>query len=675
MTKNISKVQRILHSTDISMFEVLPAKVICPKEKEDVKKAIKNAKQEHLTVHARGCGTSTAGQSLGEGILMDFSRNMDGIIEIKDNYVDIEPGIVLGKLNETLRPLGLFMPVDPSSAEVCSVGGMVSNNSSGIHSYMYGDTKDYVIGLEGYFADGNFFSTITGEGTKSYLDALDELRPEAVRLFDKVPKTLKDSSGYNIKETFSLYGPEMLTRLIVGSEGTLCIITKIRLKLISLPKERATILALFSELERALEAVTLSNKISRISAIELLDKELIETSRKHFADIRDYFSEGIKAGLIFEIDGEVDEVRASLNELKKVLSYIALKIDASHDQEKRKKLWWMRRSASSILNRIEGSSRTLRFIEDIAVPVESISEFYREEKKILDSFGLPTAFFGHIGSGHFHINPKIDTRDPDFLEVIDSVSEKTYSLVKKLNGTIAGEHGDGLLRTPYIKRFDPDLHAFFVKIKKVFDPDFILNPDKIVSVKEAIVVGNRYIFDPIHNLDPHTLNEIEKCHGCNDCLNFCSSLNNHKNDEGLKARGRANLLRAIVSGLIGKDEYKEAVMYIERCRLCTKCAVMCPTGIDIISTAAMLREKGIIPISMKRKILMYLMTPVKTMLVHRADKCKKGDTLRLNLLDNKAIRLGLYYNPYLKKFFEAVTKKKLSLKSGDKDLELYLARF
>lgn len=673
--RHSSKAQRVLHSTDVSMFQVLPSKVIYPKDNTEIKKAIEQAIKLSVPIHARGCGTSTAGQSLGEGILMDFSRYMNKVLDIKDNYVDVEPGLILGDLNGTLRPKGVFMPVDPSSAEVCSVGGIVANNSSGIHSYMYGDTKDYVMGLEGFFADGTFFSTITGEGIKKPLDELDELRPEAVRLFDKLPKTIKDSSGYNIKGAFSLYGPEALNSLMTGSEGTLCILTKIRLKTIPLPQERITVLALFEDIERALEAVTLSKNIKNISAIELLDKELIDVSRKNFSDIREQFSEGIKAGLIFELDGTKQSTAEALKELEQVLSYIAIKIDSAYDPEKRKKLWWMRKSASSILNRIEGSSRTLRFIEDIAVPVESISKFYKEEKQILESFGLPTAFFGHIGSGHFHINPRIDTRNPDFLDVIDSVSEKTYALVKELSGTIAGEHGDGLLRTPYIKRFDPELHTFFVKIKMIFDPHLRLNPDKIVSIKEAVLVQNRYIFDPVFNLDPATLHEIEKCHGCNDCLNFCTSYKFSDGDEGLKTRGRANLLRAIVSGLLSVDEYKEAVSYIERCRICTKCAIMCPSGADLIKTAAMLRENGIIPVSARKKLLMILMSPVKLVLTQRAKHAKKGSTLRLFMLDNMTIKLGLYFRPYLKDLFDLAAKRSLKFKTTDKDLEIYLSRF
>ena len=671
----ISKTQRVLNSTDISMFEILPSEVLYPKNKNDIKKAILHANKQNKTIHARGCGTSTAGQSLGNGLLIDFSRYMNKVININNNYIDVEPGIVLGKLNERLKPLKKFMPVDPSSADVCSVGGMVANNSSGIHSYLYGDTKDYVLGLEGYFVDGRFFSTITGQGTKEIIEDINKLRPQAKELFNLVPKTIKNSSGYDIKEAFVMPGLDSLTRLIVGSEGTLCILTKIRLKIIQLPKERITILALFDDLERSLEAVNLSRNLKGISAIELLDKELIDVSRKNFSDIREYFNNNVKAGLLFEIDSDdPKDTKKILNELEKILAPIAIKVDTGYDQEKRKKLWWMRKSASSILNRIDGSSRTLRFIEDIAVPVDKVIEFYKEEKKILDSYGLPTAFFGHIGSGHFHINPKIDTRNSDFIKIIESISQQTYELVKHLNGTIAGEHGDGILRTPYIKKFDPELHAFFVKIKKTFDPKFILNPDKIVSINDATETNNRYLFDPVYKIEPEILNEIEKCHGCNECMTFCTSFISSDNNEGLKARGRANLLRAIINGLISGNELNEAIDYIEKCKLCTKCATMCPTGIDVTKVASLLREQKIIPISTTKRILMALMRPVRSNLMKKVKKAEKNAQINLNRLEVFIIKLGLYYRPYLKTFFEAVKEKGTRLVCIDTDIKVYLSR-
>ncbi len=652
------------------MFECIPKKIYYPKNKEELQKILIEAKNNKITIHPRGCGTSTAGQSLGHGVLIDTARYMNKILNIGKDYVEVEPGIILEELNKKLKLFGLFMPVDPSSHEVCSVGGMVSNNSSGIHSYLYGDTKDYVIGLEGYFSDTNFFSTISGEGTKKYLDIMSSIKSRALALIDKTAKSSKNSSGYNIKDAFSKDGLTALNSLLVGSEGTLCVMTKIRLKVIPLPQKRITILATFDDLEKTLHAVNTSKKINNISAIELLDKELITTSRKYFTEIRNFFSDDINAGLIFEIDGTEKVVQDSLKELLQVLEPIAKKIETGHNEEQRKKLWWMRKSASSILNRIEGSTRSLRFIEDIAVPTENIIKFYREQKKILDEYGLRTAFFGHIGSGHFHINPRIDTRKADFLDVVDKITKRTQKLVKELNGTMAGEHGDGILRTPYIKLFEPELHELFFKIKEAFDPEWILNPGKIATKDKEHPCMNRYLFKPIYDLDQSILNEIEKCHGCNECLKFCTTFKDLSTNEGLKARGRASILRAIVNGTISsKKEIKEALHYIEKCALCTKCANQCPTGIDITITASLLREHKIIPISLTKKLLMLLMHPVKKLLIKKASYLNKDATLELNKLEVFTIRLGLYYRPYMKEFLNLIHNKNLKISSKNKDID------
>ena len=203
-----------------------------------------------------------------------------------------------------------------------------------------------MIGLEGYFADANFFSTISGEGTKKYLNIMSSIKAKALALIDKTAKSSKNSSGYNIKDAFSKDGLTALNSLLVGSEGTLCVMTKIRLKVVPLPQKRITILATFDDLEKALQAVNTSKKINNISAIELLDKELITTSRKYFTEIRNFFSDDINAGLIFEIDGTEKVVQDSLKRIATGSRTYRKKIETGHNEEQRKKLWWMRKSSS-----------------------------------------------------------------------------------------------------------------------------------------------------------------------------------------------------------------------------------------------------------------------------------------------------------------------------------------
>ena len=665
-------VQRVLYSTDISLYEIIPSGVATPKNEEEVKTLIDLCTNTGLSITARGSGTSTAGQAIGSGIIIDYSKHMNSIIAIEKDYVDVQPGIILAELNKELESHGLVFPVDPSSMDVCTIGGMVGNNSSGIHSFLYGDTKDYVIGLEGFWADGKFFSTITGLNVDGVLQKLLPFRQKADDIKHHLPQTSKNSSGYNVLEAFSKYGIS-LNHLVTGSEGTLCILTKIRLKTIPLPQKRITVLSLFDDLEKALEAVKLSSNINGLSAIELLDHELIDTTRKHFPELTAYFADNVMAGLLFEIDGNNDFVQTQFVELEKLLSYLAIKTEYAEEVEKRKSLWWFRKSASSILNRIQGSTRSLRFIEDVAVPFDKIIEFYRAEKKILDEYGLRTAFFGHVGSGHFHINPRIDTRDPGSQRTINEIGKKTYSLVKRLGGTFSAEHGDGVLREPYIKELQPELYSLFTEIKETLDHAWILNPGKIVS-RTNKQESSRYNFKQHKDISSELLNAVEKCHGCNDCVRFCKAYLRSKNsDEGCKARGRANIMRNIVSGIISAPkDIKKAVRYLEKCHLCGKCLLECPTGVDLLETASLLREHGLIAIPAWKKLSMRLLSPLRTLLKHEVDVVKTNGTLKVNRIFDPVFRLGLYYKPYTREILKLIKDKNISISLSDKDLQRYL---
>ena len=671
-----NKTERVLHSSDISIFEILPSGVFFPKNPKELENTLLHS--EANSIHPRGAGTSVAGQSLGKGLIIDFTKHMNKIIKISPNYVDVEPGALLGDLNKTLKDQGSFIPVDPSSAELCSVGGMVANNSSGIHSYLYGDTKDYVLELEGFYADGTSFSTYTGKNIEAFKEKLELLRDMAKRLASKLPVSLKNSSGYNIKDVFlrnsKTTWKEKFIQLLIGSEGTLAVISKIRFKTIKIPEKRVTILSLFNSIEKSLEAVAKIKKIKDISAVELLDEEIIKISLKHVDETKKIFTTQTKAGLIFEIDGSSDEVFSSLRDLNIILRTLSIKVQVEEDENNRKTLWRIRKSASSILNRIEGGTRSLRFIEDVALPFDSIMTFYLEEKKILESYGLKTAFFGHVGTGHFHINPRIDTRNPKFMDIVDKVAEETYKLVLKLGGTLTGEHGDGILRQPYIQSLQPELYKLFLEIKKVFDPDWVLNPGKIVSRRKQSRINtdnsNKYIFTPVYELDSKTLDEVEKCHGCNECINFCESYKKHPHKEGYKSRGRANLMRAIVHGTITKQEQPSALRYINACRLCGKCFDDCPSGVDIIKTAFLLREEGVLPLGIKQKILMLIYTPYKKYLLWNLKKLKNNS--KIKILFKGIFKLGLYYPPYTNDIIELIRIKKIIISGENMALKLLL---
>lgn len=642
----MKNLEKIINSTDISILEIIPENVFYPKNEKDIKKIIKVTNKTKTPLIARGCGTSTCGQGIGSGNIVNFSK-MNKIISIKKDYVDVEPGIICGDLNKKLEKFNKTFPVDPSSSKFCSIAGMVSNNASGIHSYLYGDTKDYVLGLEGYFIDGTFFSTIKNINLDKLKEKLKKIEPEYNKIKSFLPETTKDASGYMIKNYFEKN--KDFNQIIVGSEGTLAIITKIRLKIINLPKTRSTILAQYDSLEKALDGAALSKQIKEISAIELADEIVIDLSRKHYKEANEFLLPVTKATVLFEIDNGDDFL------LKKILEKNAIKVTNAKSKKERNFLWKIRKIASPLLSRPDGNFITLRFIEDVAVPTDKISIFYEKEKEILRNYD--TAFFGHLGSGHFHINPRMDIKDKKFKENFHNISLETFKLVNKLKGTITAEHGDGKLRPLYIKKINPELYNFFKKIKEIFDPNYLLNPNNIVYKDENYDFFNDFKYNYKTKYDFIKVPDLNKCHGCNECITFCKSYKKTKKEED-KTRSRALVIRALMRGELVSTKN------LESCNHCFKCIGNCPSGVDIIALTKILRENNL-KTSFSYKIRKILLLPMKYLLKYFT---YKKDKVELHNFWKPLFKLNLYKND---KDLDKILKGKI-LKSKSKIINYYI---
>lgn len=555
-----------LNANDISFLEFLPQDVIYVKNKNQIKKAILEANKKGFSIHARGWATSVGGHSLGNGIILNFSKYFNKILKITSDYIDVEPGLTAGEINKNL--IDTFFPVDPSSLEFASIGGMVANNSSGLHSLKYGVTSDYVIGLEGFFSDGSFFSTIENINTQTIIESINILEPEFLKLKKFLPKTIRNTAGYNIVFNENKIN---LNKLLTASEGTLTIFTKIRLKIIKKYKTRDTLLLLFNSIDDALKFIPRYLN-SKISSLELLDTEIITLSLLHYPETASYFDSSSKAGLIIEID---DDPIFTDNFIKTSFD-IPLKIRVAKNKIEAEKIVWLRKASSPILNRIVSNKRSIRIIEDIVVPMDKIYDFYFKEKKILGKYFLNTAFFGHLGVGHFHINPIIDTGTINYLDLIYKLADESFNLAKGLNGSMAGEHGDGIIRTQFIKELYPELYEFYLKIKNIFDPKNILNPNKIVNPLKINISNSKYAFKPVLKISNDLINLIQHCDGCNYCLNFCESFKKYK-EEKYKTRGRASIMRGIVRGYLDNSSIK----FLDKCKNCGNCKDKCPAGVDM----------------------------------------------------------------------------------------------
>jgi len=559
----MNKVENIINSYDGSYLEFIPKEVFYPKSAKDVKKIINLANKTKTSIHPKGHATSVAGNSLGPGYIINFSKYMNKILKISKNYIDVEPGLTANLINLALK--NHFFPVDPSSFNFCSIGGMVMNNASGLHSLKYGVTKDYVLGLEGYYADGSFFSTIKNYNTNNKVNKLNKIYSNFIKNKNSLPLTLKTSSGYNLE----LKNQNVdLNKLLCGSEGTLLIITKIRLKILPKFKNRDTLLILFKNINLALTYVE-NLKNHSFSSLELLDTKLIKLCKKHYPATKDFFIKNYNAGIIAEIDDNQTFTKILIKKHKNIKNIKIIKAKSKLIAEK---ILYLRKAASPILNRISSKKRPLRIIEDIIVPISKIKEFYYKQKIILKKYKLDTVFFGHIGEGHFHINPSINTNN--YLKTIKKLAYDSYLLTKNLNGSIAGEHGDGYIRTPYIKKLYPNLYNTYKSIKKVFDPKNLLNPNKIVNPIDIKYKNSKY---KKYTKNISFNNILDKCTGCNMCLNFCKSYMT-KQDEKFKTRGRIYILKGFLDNKLNISDINN---FVYKCEKCGKCEKNCPTGIDM----------------------------------------------------------------------------------------------
>ncbi|MFB0561001.1 MAG: FAD-binding oxidoreductase [Candidatus Lokiarchaeia archaeon] len=439
----IDPVELLAYASDASFLRAIPGAVVRPENKEEVAEILKFADENRIPITPRGAGTSYAGQSLAynDAILIDFVK-MDKILEInlKDRVVVVEPGVIYGELNKELKKYGYCFPPDPGSAIACTIGGMVGNNASGVRALKYGATIDHVLGLEVVIPGGKIIRT----GGRVW----------------------KSSSGYN------------LTRLLVGSEGTLGVFTEIILKITPAPKYTAMIMPVFEKYEQGLEAVTeIINAGILPSAMEILDDICIMVLNSALPE-GDKLPQ-VEAVLFVEVDGSNQEVVKEEGEIiRDVCEKIGVQqIIYSTDPEKTEELWRLRHSLANLLSKVRGENMAINSIMDFAVPISQVPEAVKEVKAIAAKYGRLMAAFGHAGDGNVHMGSAIDVADPEARETAVKFSrEAAEAIIKKYGGTLSAEHGVGMAKSAFIKMEHEDTLDLMRGIKKVFDPNNIMNP-------------------------------------------------------------------------------------------------------------------------------------------------------------------------------------------------------
>lgn len=589
---------RSVYSRAACIYKMMPQGVFFPKTEDDFLLILDYARKRGISLTMRGGGSGLAGQSLGTGIIVDHSRFLKRF-EIKEDFEVISSmGVVLSHLNRLLAERNLFFPPDPSSSDFCTIGGMIGNNSKGARSVKYGGTLKHINYLELLLADGTLVR-VENKGLKPYefknnkLKQVAELIENNRNLINtKWPKSKANTSGYNLKDCLCEDGKINLLPLFVGSEGTIAIFLKASLKVKKIPTERSLAIAEFSSLEEATKSV-LEIVPYNPSALELLDKSFIEIVRKGYGEFPISISENCHSILIVETDsdkkGESEEIMHSI--LKN--TFAGIKFVKAKSQYEKEKIWAFRKAASPLLNKGKGRLKSVRIIEDGSVPIKNIPPYVEGVKEILNSKNIEMVIFGHSGDGNFHINPLMDMTSEEHFKAVPEIIEKTALLLSKLGGTLSGEHGDGRLRAPYLQIIYNDLTPIFIKIKEILDPDNILNPEVKIS-KHPLFVTNNFRFTPSYqrNILKEELSsekwlvEIERCHGCGTCRDFCPTAK-ALNFDSFSSRGRAHFLQSLLDGTISEEELVKEIEIFDSCLSCGECLKNCPTSVDIAPIAAL----------------------------------------------------------------------------------------
>ncbi|WP_338739999.1 FAD-binding and (Fe-S)-binding domain-containing protein [Haloplanus salilacus] len=613
---------RQLYATDASIYEVTPVGVVFPTSTADVSAVVEYCADREIPVLPRGGGTSLAGQTVNEAVVLDFTRDMDGIVDIDPDArtARVESGAILSELNEALEPHDLKFAPDPSTANRSAMGGAVGNNTTGAHSLLYGKTDAYVEELEVVLADGTV--TTLGEVTLEELEAgadpdgtLEErLYAEAHRIVEeesdhveeRFPELKRNVSGYalDVLVDEAESGSVNLARLIVGSEGTLAVVTEVEVSLEPLPEMKALGLLTYDSLLEAMEDVD-DILEHEPAALEVLDGVLVDLAREleEFKDVIDLLPDRTDTFLLVEFYADSHEERQEKVEalLDDRIGDRAFDGMEAYEEKDQKNFWKMRKASTPILLSRTTDAKHIAFIEDVAVPPKHLPEFIADFKQVFEDHDTIGSFYAHAGPGCIHVRPLINTKTEEGVAEMESIADAATDLAVRYDGSVSGEHGDGRARTQWNwKLYGDHLMTVFQDLKTAVDPDWILNPGTVcgdVDMTENLRFDADYDFDsgfdPALNwdIDNGFQGMAELCHGCGSCRGtqettggvMCPTYRASQ-EEITSTRGRANLLRQAMSGDLGEEEQFDVEFMhevLDLCIGCKGCSKDCPSEVDL----------------------------------------------------------------------------------------------
>lgn len=630
--------QRALYGTDASLYQIQPLAVVVPRDQADVVRTVQLAAEFAVPIVPRGSGTSLSGQSIGRGVVLDFSKYMNRILQIdpQGQTARVEAGVVLDHLNAAAAEHALQFGPEVATSSRANLGGMIGNNSAGARSILHGKVVDHVISLDVVLADGSVCtlgpdSAACVAQRQAQTDLLGQVYREIPRIvaehrqeiIDRFPKVLRRVSGYNLDE----FVPECrqgvawpptaersrmaqrqrwpdavinLARLVVGAEGTLGVVTAALLHLVPQPRHRGIIVLQFDSFR---DSVAMVGRIldTGPSAVEMFDGLILRLADQNleYRHYLDFVQGRPESVLIAEFSADdADEVRRRAADLvarmrsEPTVSHIIEALDprlCSH-------IWACRKAALPLLMSIPGDRKPIAFVEDTAVTIDVLPEFSARFREILHRHGTDGAFYGHASVGCLHIRPLIDAASRDDLARLERISNDVADLVIEFRGAMSGEHGDGLARSFLNERlFGPRLYQAFKQVKAAFDPAGLMNPGKIVdgpSPIENLRYGADYRRLPLataldFSREGGIARAAEACNGSGLCRKtrsgtMCPSFM-VTGDEEHSTRGRANALRLVLSGALPAAELSGQKLYgtFDLCLQCKGCKAECPSNVDV----------------------------------------------------------------------------------------------
>ncbi|MFP4557638.1 MAG: FAD-binding and (Fe-S)-binding domain-containing protein [Bacteroidales bacterium] len=623
---------RLQYATDASVYREIPFAVALPKTKKDLRSLILFANKNNISLIPRTAGTSLAGQVVGNGIIVDMSRYWNRIIEINPNkkWVRVQPGVILDKLNATLKAYDLFFGPETSTSNRCMMGGMVGNNSCGSHSIIYGSTRDHTISIRmmlyngeeyefGPLSKGEFNNKIKENGLEGdlyrYIHTLLSEKTNAEEIIEQFPHPdiKRRNTGYALdqllnSEVFANSNePFNFCKLIAGSEGTLGFITEIKLNLVDTPpKEKALVCVHLKNRDQAFKANLIALK-HKPGAVELMDNVILECTKGNTEQQKNrFFIKGEPGAVLI-----VEFARSTKDEIVSIASKM--------EQDMRKsgygyhfpvvwgddtsKVWALRKAGLGVLSNIEGEAKPVSLVEDTAVSVDLLPEYMEEFSKIMTSHNLDCVYHAHIGSGELHLRPVLNLKDPADVKLFRTVAYDVAKLVKRYRGSLSGEHGDGRLRGELIPTMVGDrVYEMMRELKSKWDPNGIFNPNKIVDTP-PLTTSLRYKpgrkepkISTLQNFDNDggILRAIERCNGSGDCRKtafsggtMCPSYMATRN-EAYSTRARANILREFLthSSKQNKFDHQELYDILDLCLSCKGCKNECPSNVDMAKLKA-----------------------------------------------------------------------------------------